>query len=122
MKKKIKIFLFSLLLAILLTSCDEVLSVVTVGENGEKIVNNYMSIISNKVLDETETFKTWQDISIVDDEEVLKKDKLLFKIENAKEKIVVLGNKEAALEISFFDGGYKYTLYSSMENLNNMFK
>ena len=39
MKKKIGILFFSLLLGVLLTSCDEVLSVVTAGENGEKIVN-----------------------------------------------------------------------------------
>ncbi|MGP1600890.1 hypothetical protein [Treponema sp.] len=118
MKKKIGILFFSLLLAVLLTSCDEVLSVVTAGENGEKIVNNYVSIISDKVYDETMTFKSWQDIDIVDDVE---KDDLLFKIENKKEKIVVLGDKNAAIEISFFDGGYKYTVFSSMESLNHMF-
>lgn len=118
MKKKIGILFFSLLLAVLLTSCDEVLSVVTAGENGEKIVNNYVSIISDKVYDETMTFKSWQDIDIVNDVE---KDDLLFKIENKKEKIVVLGDKNAAIEISFFDGGYKYTVFSSMESLNHMF-
>ena len=118
MKKKIGILFFSLLLAVLLTSCDEVLSVVTAGENGEKIVNNYVSIISDKVYDETMTFKSWQDIDIVDDVE---KDDLLFKIENKKENIVVLGDKNAAIEISFFDGGYKYTVFSSMESLNHMF-
>ena len=118
MKKKIGILFFSLLLAVLLTSCDEVLSVVTAGENGEKIVNNYVSIISDKVYDETMTFKSWQDIDIVDGVE---KDDLLFKIENKKEKIVVLGDKNAAIEISFFDGGYKYTVFSSMESLNHMF-
>lgn len=118
MKKKIGILFFSLLLAVLLTSCDEVLSVVTAGENGEKIVNNYVSIISDKVYDETMTFKSWQDIDIVNDVE---KDDLLFKIENKKEKIVVVGDKNAAIEISFFDGGYKYTVFSSMESLNHMF-
>ena len=112
---------FSLLLGVLLTSCDEVLSVVTAGENGEKIVNNYVSIISDKVYDETVTFKSWQDLDIVDDEEVVEKNDLLFKIENKKEKIVVLGDKDAAIEISFFDGGYKYTVFSSMESLNHMF-
>ena len=121
MKKKIGIPFFSLLLGVLLTSCDEVLSVVTAGENGEKIVNNYVSIISDKVYDETVTFKSWQDLDIVDDEEVVEKNDLLFKIENKKEKIVVLGDKDAAIEISFFDGGYKYTVFSSMESLNYMF-
>lgn len=118
MKKKIGILFFSLLLAVLLTSCDEVLSVVTAGENGEKIVNNYVSIISDKVYDETVTFKSWQDLDIVND---VVKDNLLFKSENKKEKIVVLGDKDAAIEISFFDGGYKYTVFSSMESLNHMF-
>ena len=121
MKKKIGILFFSLLLGVLLTSCDEVLSVVTAGENGEKIVNNYVSIISDKVYDETVTFKSWQDLDIVDDEEVVAKNDLLFKIENKKEKIVVLGDKDAAIEISFFDGGYKYTVFSSMESINHMF-
>ena len=121
MKKKIRILFFSILLGVLLTSCDEVLSVVTAGENGEKIVNNYVSIISDKVYDETVTFKSWQDLDIVDDEEVVEKNDLLFKIENKKEKIVVLGDKDAAIEISFFDGGYKYTVFSSMESLNHMF-
>ena len=106
------------MLEVLLTSCDEVLSVVTAGENGEKIVNNYVSIISDKVYDETVTFKSWQDLDIVND---VVKDNLLFKIENKKEKIVVLGDKDAAIEISFFDGGYKYTVFSSMESLNHMF-
>ena len=121
MKKKIGILFFSLLLGVLLTSCDEVLSVVTAGENGEKIVNNYVSIISDKVYDETVTFRSWQDLDIVDDEKKEEKNDLLFKIENKKEKIVVLGDKDAAIEISFFDGGYKYTVFSSTESLNHMF-
>ncbi|MBR1535909.1 MAG: hypothetical protein IJ630_03115 [Treponema sp.] len=122
MKKKLGILLFSCLLALLLTSCDEVLSVVTAGKDGEKVVNNYVSVISDKVYDETVSFKSWQDIDIVDDEEVVGKDNLLFKIENKKENIVVLGDKDSALEIAFFDGGYKYTVYSSMESLNRMFE
>ena len=121
MKKKLVVLLFSCLLAILFTSCDEVLSVVTAGKDGEKVVNNYVSVIGDKVYDETVTFKSWQDLDIVNDEEVLEKDNLLFKIENKKDKIVVLGNEDAAIEIAFFDGGYKYTVYSSMESLNHMF-
>ena len=121
MKKKIWILIFSLLIGILLTSCDEILSVVTAGENGEKVVNNYVSIFSDKVYDKTITFKSWQDASIVDDEEVVEKDDLLFKIVNKKEQIVVLGDEDAAIELNFFDGGYRYTVYSSMESLNHMF-
>lgn len=122
MKKKIGVVLFSLLLVLLLSSCDEVLSIVTAGENGEKIVNNYVSIISDKVYDETITLKSWQDIDFIDDEEFLDTDDLLFKIENKKENIVVLGDEESAIEISFFDGGYKYTVFSSIESLNRMFE
>ena len=121
MKKKIGIFFFLCLLALFLTSCDEVLSVVTAGKDGEKVVNNYVSVISDKVYDETVAFKSWQDIDIVEDEEIVKKENLLFQIENKKDKIVVLGNKDTALEIKFFDGGYKYTAYASMESLNHMF-
>ena len=107
---------------LLLSSCDEVLSIVTAGENGEKIVNNYVSIISDKVYDETITLKSWQDIDFIDDEEFLDTDDLLFKIENKKENIVVFGDEESAIEISFFDGGYKYTVFSSIESLNRMFE
>ena len=115
MKKKIGVVLFSLLLVFLLSSCDEVLSVVTVGENGEKIVNNYVSVISDKFYDETVTLKSWQDIDFIKDEEFIEIDDLLFKIENKKENIVVFGDEESAIEISFFDGGYKYTVFSSIE-------
>ncbi len=121
MKKKLGIGLCLSLVVFLVTSCDEVLSVVTVGKDGEKVVNNYVSMLSDKVYDETLSFKSWQDVDIVDNEEVVEKDNLLFKIENKKEQVVVLGNKEAAIEISFFDGGYKYTVFSSMESLNHMF-
>ncbi|MBQ1181703.1 MAG: hypothetical protein IIX63_06265 [Treponema sp.] len=122
MKKKIGVVLFSLLLVFLLSSCDEVLSVVTVGENGEKIVNNYVSVISDKFYDETVTLKSWQDIDFIKDEEFIEIDDLLFKIENKKENIVVFGDEESAIEISFFDGGYKYTVFSSIESLNRMFE
>ena len=121
MKKKLGIGLCLSLLVFLVTSCDEVLSVVTAGKDGEKVVNNYVSMLSDKVYDETVSFKSWQDVDIVDNEEVVEKDNLLFKIENKKEQVVVLGNEEAAIEISFFDGGYKYTVFSSMESLNHMF-
>ena len=122
MKKKIGVVLFSLLIVFLLSSCDEVLSVVTVGENGEKIVNNYVSVISDKFYDETVTLKSWRDIDFIKDEEFIEIDDLLFKIENKKENIVVFGDEESAIEISFFDGGYKYTVFSSIESLNRMFE
>jgi len=121
MKKKLGILLFSLFLTVLLTSCGEVLSVVTAGKDGEKVVNNYVSILSDKVYDETASFKSWKDVTILDDEDVLELDDLLFKIVNKKDQIVVLGDEDAAVEISFFEGGYKYTVFTSMESLNHMF-
>ena len=42
--------------------------------------------------------------------------------ENKKENVVVLGNKQEALEIKFFDGGYKCTVFASMDSLNRMFE
>lgn len=45
----------------------------------------------------------------------------LCSVENVKEKLVVVGDEEVAFEISFFDGGYKYTVFSSMDSLNEMF-
>lgn len=117
MKKKFGMLLFSCVLALLLTSCDEVLSVVTLDENGEKVVNNYISMFGDTVYDESISLKSWRDIDLFGDDDFLEMDDLLFKIENKKENIVVLGDEEAAIEISFFDGGYKYTIFSSMWTL-----
>lgn len=122
MKKRLGILLLSCLLALLLTSCDEVLSVVTAGENGEKVVNSYVSMFGDKVYDETASFKSWKDIELLSDEDAVDMDDLLFKIESKKENVVVLGDKDAAIEISFFDGGYKYTLFASTDSLSNAFK
>ena len=122
MKKRLGILLLSFLLALLLTSCDEVLSVVTVGKNGEKVVNSYVSMFGDKVYDETVSFKSWKDIELFSEEDAVDMDDLLFKIESKKENVIVLGDKDAAIEISFFDGGYKYTLFASMDSLSNAFK
>ena len=118
MKKKFLILFLSCLAAFLLTSCDEVLSVVTVDENGEKVVNNYVSLFADKVYDESVSFKSWNDIELLSKEKAVEMNDLLFKIENKKENIVVLGDKEAAVELSFFDGGYKYTLFASTDSLS----
>lgn len=118
MKRKFGAILFSFMLAVLLTSCDEVLSVVTAGKDGEKKVSNYVSIFSDTVYDKTAAFKQWKNLDVFDDEEM---DDVLFTIENVKEKLVVVGDEEVAFEISFFDGGYKYTVFSSMDSLNEMF-
>lgn len=121
MKKKLGILLSVFLLALLFTSCDEVLSVVTVGKDGEKVVNNYLSMYGDTVYDKTISMKSWKDLDLFDDDEFVEMDDLLFQIENKKEKIVVLGDTDAAIEIRFFDGGYNYKVYSSMDNINSMF-
>lgn len=121
MKKKLGLALFLCLFAFLLTSCDEVLSVVTVNKDGQKIVNNYVSMFGNKVYDESVTLKSWQDLDVFNEYDSIDMEDLLFKIVNKKENIVVLGDEKAAIEITFFDGGYKYMLFSSMDELNKMF-
>ncbi|MCR4925721.1 MAG: hypothetical protein K5917_05470 [Clostridiales bacterium] len=115
MKKKIGFIIFSILLAIFLTSCDEVLSVVTEGKDGSKIVHNYISMISDKVYDESASMKSWRDIDPFGGESGIDMDNLLFKIENKKEKMIVYGNDESAVELAFFDGGYKYTAFVATE-------
>ncbi len=119
MKKKIAM-LFLCLLAFLITSCDEVLSVVTANENGEKIVNNYISLFGDTVYDESVSMKNWQTGDILN-ESGIDTTNLLFKIENKKDHLVVLGDKEVAVELSFFDGGYKYKLFASSDSMNNAF-
>ena len=121
MKKKIRFFLFTCLFALFLTSCDEVLSVVTVGDDGEKIVNNYVSMIGDTVYDESVSLKSWEELELLKAENI-DLDDLLFKIVNKKDKIIVLGDEEAAIEITFFEGGYKFKLFGSMDSLNEAFK
>lgn len=121
MEKKIGFFLFTCLFALFLTSCDEVLSVVTVGDDGEKIINNYVSIIGNTVYDESVSLKSWEEIELLKEEDI-DLDGLLFKIVNKKDKIVVLGDEEAAIEITFFEGGYNFKFFGSMDSLNETFR
>ena len=120
MKKKFGILLVSCLLVLLLAGCDEVLSVVTSGEDGAKVVNNYISMFGDTVYDESVSLKSWRDIELFDSQEGVQMDNLLFKIENKKENVVVLGDEDAAIEISFFDGGYRYRLFTSLDSLNGM--
>lgn len=120
MKKKLGVLLFSCLLAFLLTSCDEVLSIVTVNAEGKKVVNSYVSMMGDTVYDKNSSMKSWQDIELFDGEDVVDMDDLLFKIVNKKEKIVVFGDEGAAVEMRFFDGGYNYKLYTSADSLQNV--
>lgn len=120
MKKKLGIGLILCLMALLFTSCGEILSVVTLDKNGKKVVNNYTSMFGDTVYDETVSFKSWRDSNIFGENNSINMDELLFKIENKKENIVVLGDNNAAIELSFFDGGYKYTLYTSMDSMDDL--
>ena len=120
MKKKFGILLVSCLLVLLLAGCDEVLSVVTPGEDGKKVVTNYISMFGDTVYDESVSLKSWRDIELFDSQEGVQMDNLLFKIENKKENVVVLGDKDAAIEISFFDGGYRYRFFTSLDSVNGM--
>ena len=106
--------------SLLLMGCDDFLTVVTVNENGEKVIHSYISLIGDTVYDSTVSLKNWRDMEQIKDGDLLADD-LLFTIVNKKENIVVLGNAEAAIEISFFDGGYKYTAYMSAEGLSEAF-
>ena len=116
MKKKFGILLVSCLLVLLLAGCDEVLSVVTPGEDGAKVVNNYISMFGDTVYDESVSLKSWRDIELFDSQEGVQMDNLLFKIENKKENVVVLGDEDAAIEISFFVVIFTSPLFSQNEH------
>ena len=118
MKKKIW-FLMGLF-SLFLMGCDDVLTVVTVNEDGEKVIRSYISLIGNTVYDSTVSLRNWRDVEYIKDGD-LSSDNLLFTIMNNKENIVVLGNAEAAMEISFFDGGYKLTMYMATDGLSEIF-
>jgi hypothetical protein len=106
--------------SLFLMGCDDVLSVVTVNENGEKVFHNYISLIGDTVYDATVKLKNWQEMEQLKDDD-FSSENLLFTIVNQKENIVVLGTTEYAMEIKFFDGGYKYTAFMSADNLSEAF-
>ena len=118
MKKKIW-FLMGVF-SLFLMGCDDVLTVVTVNEDGEKVIRSYVSFIGNTVYDSTVNLRNWREVEHIKDSD-LSSDNLLFTIVNNKEKIVVLGNADAAMEISFFEGGYKYVLYMATDGLSEIF-
>jgi hypothetical protein len=100
--------------------CDDFLSVVTVNENGEKVINSYVSLIGETVYDSTVSLRNWRETEQINNYNLFSDD-LLFTIVNNTEKIVVLGSDKAAIEINFFDGGYKYTAYLSTDGLSDAF-
>jgi hypothetical protein len=106
--------------SLFLMGCDDVLSVVTVDENGEKVFHNYISLIGETVYDATVSLRNWQEMEQLKDDDFSSED-LLFTIVNQKDNIVVLGTTEYAMEIKFFDGGYKYTAFMSADSLSEAF-
>lgn len=121
MKKKIGTLILLCLLTVLLTSCDEILSVVTCNEKGEKIVHNYISMWADKVYDETISLKNWKEIEFFENDDFLDTEDLLFRIVGKKENKIVIGDESTAMEISFFEGGYEYEIYSSADELEKSF-
>lgn len=120
MKKKIIVCVSLFVMAFFLTSCGDLLSVVTKDDNGGKKVMNYISLVEDTVYDESASMKTWRELELFDDEYGIKQENLLFQIENKKENIVVLGNDEVALEFKFFDGGYNIVVYSALGDLEDL--
>ena len=116
-----KLAVLIILLSLFLMGCDDVLSVVTVDNNGDKVIHNYISFMSDIVYDATVNIRNWQDIEPLKDDD-FSSDDLLFKIVSNKENIVVLGTTEYAMEIKIFDGGYKYTVFLSADGLSDVFK
>jgi hypothetical protein len=106
--------------SLFLMGCDDVLSVVTVNENGEKVFHHYISLIGDTVYDTTVKLKNWPEAEQLKDDD-FSSENLLFTIVNQKENIVVLGTSEYAMEIKFFDGGYKYTAFLSADSLSGAF-
>lgn len=78
-------------------------------------------MIGDTVYDESVSLKSWEELELLKEENI-DLDDLLFKIVNKKDKIIVLGDEEAAIEITFFEGGYKFKLFGSMDSLNEAFK
>ena len=116
-----KLALVMAVFLLFLMGCDDVLSVVTVNENGEKVIHNYVSFIGDTVYDATLSLKNWQDMELLKDDD-FSSENLLVTIVSKKENIVVLGATDYAMEIKFFDGGYKYTVFMSADGLSKAFK
>jgi len=106
--------------SLILMGCDNILTVITVDKNGEKVVHNYISMIGDTVYDATVSLKNWQDLDQLKEDDFFSGD-LIFTIVSNKENVVVLGTSESAAEIKFFDGGYKYMAFVSVDSLSNAF-
>ena len=116
-----KLVVVIVVFSLLFMGCDGVLSVVTVNEKGEKIFHNYVSLMGETIYDASVSLKNWQDLEQLKDDD-FSSGNLLFTIVNEKENIIVLGTAEYALEIKFFDGGYRYLMFMAADGLSEAFK
>ena len=115
--KKFSLVALLCLIMLLITGCyDEVLSVVTCDKSGKKTVHNYISSRDYTVYDEDISLNSWQDVVVYGDsiKDAFEKKDLIFKIENKKENVVVLGDEFYAVEMAFFEGGCTLTIFSSI--------
>jgi len=119
--KKLALVLVIGVFSLFFMGCDDVLSIVTVNENGEKVIHNYVSFISDTVYDATVSLKNWQDMELLKEDD-FSSESLLATIVSKKENIVVLGTDDYAMEIKLFDGGYKYTMFMSADGFSKAFK
>ena len=55
--------------ALFLMGCEDILTVVTVNENGEKVIHSYISIMGNNVYDSTVNLRNWRDIEELKDDD-----------------------------------------------------
>jgi len=115
-----KLAVVVVVLSLFLMGCDDVLSVITVNDNGDKVIHRYISIMGDTVYDATVSIRNWREIEQLQDDDFLSED-LLFTIVSNKENIIVLGTDEYAVEIKMFDGGYKYTIFMSADGLSQAF-
>jgi len=69
--------------SLFLMGCDDVLSVVTVNEQGEKVIHTYILLIGKTVYDATVSLRNWRDMDHLKDGD-FSSENLLFTIVNNK--------------------------------------
>jgi hypothetical protein len=110
----IGVFLFFLM------GCD-VISVVTVNDSGEKVIHTFISLMGETVYDATVSVNNWREMAHFNEWNLSSED-LLFSIVSRQDNMVVLGTADYAIEVKFFDGGYKYMMFVSSDGLSNAFR
>ena len=104
-----------------LMGCD-VISVVTVNDSGEKVIHTFVSLMGETVYDATVSVRNWREMAHFNEWDELSVENLLFTIVSRQENMVVFGNADYAVEVKFFDGGYKYMMYISSDSLSSVFR